>query len=150
MGILKRIRSSREARLVGELASVAGSQQLLAERLRRHARQCSAPGVAAGLEELADREARHASVLSAMLARRGAALKAPESYFRDGANAWERVSADLELFLEIHRLLSRLVIDLEEIQPRLATELREIAEHDEQNLGELRTLTLKLDPQALD
>jgi HPt (histidine-containing phosphotransfer) domain-containing protein len=150
MGILKRVRSSRGARLIGELASVAASQRLLADRLHRHAHQCSSPAVAAGLEELAEREAGHERALSAMVARRGARLKAPEAYFRDGANNWERISADLELFLEIHRALSRQVIDWEDVDALLAAELRQIAEHDERNLGELRTLALKLDPQALD
>ncbi len=133
-----------------ELAEIAGRNQVLADRLQRHARLCPSPTVAAALEQLADKEAGHARSLSTLLAQHGVAAKPPQAPLRDGANNWERVGADLQLLIEISRALNRQSIDWESLEPELAALLREMAEHDDQNAVELRQLTVKLDPQALD
>jgi hypothetical protein len=152
MGILQRIRSSLapQTRLFAELAQIAGRNEILADRLHRHARLCPSPTVATALEQVADKQAAHARSLSTLLAQHGVAAKPPDVPLRDGANNWERVGADLQLLMEISRALSRQSIDWESLEPELAALLRGMAEHDDQDAVELRQLTVKLDPQALD
>ena len=52
--------------------------------------------------------------------------------------------------LELRAKMNQQALHWEGIDPALAARLRTIALEDDRNLGELRELALKCDPQALD
>jgi hypothetical protein len=152
MGILQRIFSAPapEARILPELAEIAGRHRELASRLARHAELCAYPNIAAGLRALAARQAEHARALDALLAERHAWSKLPRPLGADGASNWQRLSGDLELLLELTRAMNQQALHWEGIDAGFAARLRTIAREDDRGLGELRELALKCDPQALD
>ena len=152
MGILQRIwsGSSPEEQLIPELADIAGRHQELAARLGRHARACAFPIIASGLASLAERASDHARALSAMLRERGAWSKLPNATGNEGSNNWERVHLDLALLLELTRAMNRQALGWEHVDADFASLLRTIAARDDRDLGQLRELSLRCDPQALD
>jgi hypothetical protein len=152
MGILQRMwhGTSAEEQLVSELSDIAGRHQELAERLARHAKSCIYPNIASGLASLAERASDHARALSAMLRERQAWSKLPKAPGADGSNNWERVRLDLALLLELTRAMNRQALQWESVDADFASLLRTIATRDDRDLGELRELALRCDPQALD
>jgi hypothetical protein len=152
MGILQRIFATPapEARLLSELAEIAGRHQELANRLARHAELCAYPNIAAGLRGLAARQAEHARALDAILADRHTWSKLPRPLGAGGASNWQRIGGDLELLLELTGGMNQQALHWEGIDAALAARLRTIAREDDRGLGELRELALKCDPQALD
>ncbi len=152
MGILQRLwsASAPEERLLAGLADVAGRHQELAGRLARHAELCAYPNVASGLAALATRQSEHARTLDAILSERHVWSRLPRPMGAEGASNWARVSGDLALMLELTREMNQQALRWEGIDPALAARLRAIALEDDRGLGELRELTLKCDPQALD
>jgi hypothetical protein len=151
MGILHRITTalSPEERLLSELADITGRHHELADRLARHAGLCAYPNIAAGLVALAAREAEHARALDAILSGRHVWSKLPRPMDGEGSNNWARIGADLALLLDLSREMNQQALRWEGIDP-FAARLRAIASEDNNNLGELRELALKCDPQALD
>jgi hypothetical protein len=152
MGILQKIwrRSSAEEELVSELAEIAGRHQQLADQLTRHAQLCKYPNIASGLASLAESASDHAHALSAMLRERKAWSRLPQLSDSEGSNNWERVHADLAMLLDLTRGMNRQALRWEAIDADFASLLRTIAMRDDRDLGQLRDLALKCDPQALD
>ncbi|HYB91855.1 MAG TPA: hypothetical protein VEC38_12505 [Candidatus Binataceae bacterium] len=152
MGFFDKLRSaiSPETRLVEELAEVAGRNEILVERLNRHATKCSYPNLKAGLQAIAARESAHAKMLRAVLTERNTWPKFPEQTGHEGANNWERLSGDLSILAAIASGLRRAAAIWEAVDPALADRLSELADEDDACESELRRLTLKCDPQALD
>ncbi len=152
MGILQRIRGGLqpETRLLEELAEIAGRRRELAARLARHGARCAYPNIARGLGELSARAAERARALDALLRERDVWPKLPEDSAADGASNWQRLSGDLALLLELARAMNRQALQWEGIDSALAARLRDAAVADNRDMGELRELALKCDPQALD
>lgn len=152
MGILHRIRTaiSPEEKLLAELADLAGRHRELAERLARDAALCAYPTMADALRALAAHETDHARALDLMLAERHAWSKLPHPLGAPGSSNWQRLSADLALLLELLGEMNQQVIGWERVDTAFAARLRAIELEDDRNLGELRELTLRCDPQALD
>jgi hypothetical protein len=139
-----------EERLLAELADIAGRHQELAARLAHHAGLCAYPNIAAGLGALAAREAEHARTLDALLSERHLWSKLPRPTDAGGSSNWQRVSSDLALILELAREMNEQALHWEGIDLAFAARLHTIAIEDNRNIGELRELALKCDPQALD
>jgi hypothetical protein len=152
MGIIQRIFAAPapEARMLSELAEIAGRHQELANRLARHAELCSYPNIAAGLRALAARQAEHARTLDTILADRRVWSKLPRPPGLDGASNWQRMNGDLEILFELTRAMNQQALHWEGIDAAFAAQLRTIAREDDRGLGELRELALRCDPQALD
>jgi hypothetical protein len=139
-----------EVRLLAELANIAGRHQELADRLAHHAGLCIYPNIAGGLTALAACEAKHAGTLDTLLSGRHAWSKLPRPMGAEGSSNWQRVSEDLALLLELAREMNEQALHWEAIDPPFAGRLHTIALEDSRNIGEVRKLALKCDPQALD
>lgn len=152
MGILQRIRGrvSIDAPLLEELAELTGRHRELAARLARHGARCAYPNIARGLGDLAARAAEHAGALDTLLRERNVWSRLPDDTAADGASNWQRISSDLALLLELARAMNHQVLRWESVDSALAERLRDIALADNRDLGDLRELALKCDPQALD
>ena len=152
MGILQRIRSliSTEARLLDDLAALAGKNQGLVDRLHRHAQRCKYEQMAPVLTELASKEQAHVKALSTILSEHRTWAKLPEAPTHEGLNDWERLSGDLELLSEIGLSMGQLAVFWEGLNTVITERLREISAEDSENSRTLRILALKADPHALD
>ncbi len=152
MGILEKIGLSApsEERLLDELTELAGRNQALVDRLRRHTDICPYPGMKQALERLAAQEATHVNALNAILTPLGRWLSLKDLPSRDGANSWERITGDLEILSRLSIELGRHAMRWEAVNPGIAERLRTLVDEDAGVLSELRKLALKSDPQALD
>jgi hypothetical protein len=152
MEIFKRLRSafSERDRLMRRLAEIAGRCEVLVERLRRHGGMCVYPALADGVRALAAIEARHERVLRSILAERECWPRQPEFPPREGANNWERLSGDTVMLLAFARELHRHALEWEGEDPALAERLAQVAAEADESEAQLRALSLKCDPQALD
>ena len=152
MGIIERIYAalSPRTRLIAELAAIAGHYEALAVNLRRHADECAYPNIKAGLARLAASEEVQANKLRELLRARGASPRLADLPLHDGSSNWERLKRDLELQVRLVRDLNLQVPEWAGIDAELSARLREFAAREDRNIGELRDLTLKCDPQALD
>jgi len=152
MGIIERIHAAFSPRtsLLAELAETAGHVEALASNLRRHADECAYPNIKAGLGRLAQSETAQANALRELLLDRGAWPRLPDVSVHDGSNNWERLKRDLELQVRLVRELNLQIPEWASVDSDLSERLREFAAKEDENIGELRDLTLKCDPQALD
>ena len=152
MGILEKIHSalSPRVRLLDQLARSAGRFEMLASNLKHDADLCTYPNLKAGLERLAAAETRQANTLRELLLARGAWPKMPDTQARVGSSNWERLNASLALQVHLLRDLNLEIAEWEHLDPALAERLREFAAQEDRSLAELRDLTLRCDPQALD
>jgi len=139
-----------EERLLADLAQIAGRHQELADRLTRHAGLCAYPNIAGGLGALAVREAGHARALDTLLGQRHVWSKPPRPTSTEGSSNWQRVSGDLAMMIGLARDMNEQALHWEGIEPPLAARLHAMALEDSRNIGELRELALRCDPQALD
>jgi hypothetical protein len=151
MGFLHRLFSPDSARteLLEELAVLAGRNQGLIDRLKRHAALTS-PNIKTGVEALAEKEAAHVKVINSILADHNVWAKLPEAALHDGSSNWARLSADLG---EISALAAALRINAmkwESVDEAVAEKLLQLAIEDDDRESELRKLTLKCDALALD
>ena len=152
MGILEKIglSVSSEDRLLDELTDLAGRNQTLVDRLRRHTEICPYPSMKQALQRLAAKEASHVNALNAILTPHGRWASLRELPSRNGANSWERITGDLELLSRLSVELGRNAMHWEAVNPEIAERLRTLVDEDAAVLDELRKLALKSDPQALD
>ncbi|HKV55461.1 MAG TPA: hypothetical protein VJN94_12560 [Candidatus Binataceae bacterium] len=152
MGIVERIRSSLSPRirLLRQFAETAGRAETLAANLARHAELCIFPTLKAGLEQLTAAEATQANAMRELLFENGSWPQTPKPSAHDGSNNWERLRSDLDLQVEILRALHFQLAEWASIDAAVADRLRQFAEEEDRNIWQLRDLTLKCDPQALD
>ena len=152
MGFFDRLRTpvSNEAGLLEELAVIAGRNQGLVERMRRHADICPYPNIKAGVAALAEKEVRHVKALNAILSDRNVWAKLPELPLHDGSNNWARLSGDLALLASLAADLRLASVKWEPINEPLSIRLRELANEDDVHESELRKLAMKCDAMALD
>jgi hypothetical protein len=151
MGLLDRLRSAiSRPRLIDELAILAGQSEALVNRLRRHGERTMYPGIAQEVRAITNKEAAHEKTLRGILAERGLWPRPPEEVPHEGSSNWERLSGDLEILLLFSQELHRHAMRWEGENPELSRTLMKIADEASQSEYELRRLTAKLDPQALD
>jgi hypothetical protein len=152
MGFFQRLRSSgsSEASLLEELAVLAGKNQGLVERMRRHAEICPYPNIKAGVAALAEKEARHVKALNAILSDRNVWAKLPELPLHDGSNNWARLSGDLAILASLAADLRLASVKWEPVNEALSIQFRELANKDDEHESELRKLAMKCDAMALD
>jgi hypothetical protein len=151
MGFFQRLFSPASARaeLLEELAAIAGRNQGLIERLKRHAPLTSS-NIRTGVEALAAKEAGHLKVLHSILADNNVWAKLPEAALHDGSNNWARLSGDLEVLGELAAELRLNAMRWESVDDGVAATLLELAIEDEARESELRKLAMMCDAMALD
>lgn len=152
MGFFQRLFSpvSVRSELLEELAVLAGRNQGLVDRLKRHAALISSSNIKTGVEALAEKEAAHVKLIHSILADHNVWAKLPQPALHDGSNNWARLSGDLEL---IGALAAELRIDAmkwESVDESVAAKLLQLAIEDDDRESELRKLALKCDALALD
>ncbi len=151
MGFFQRLFSPASARaeLLEELAVLAGRNQGLVERLKRHAALTST-NIKIGVEALAEKEAAHVKVIHSILADHNVWTKLPEPALHDGSNNWARLSGDLEVLRVLAADLHDNAMKWESVDEGVAERLRQVADDDDDRESELRKLALKCDALALD
>jgi hypothetical protein len=151
MGFFQRLFTPASARgeLLEELAAIAGRNQGLIERLKRHAPLTSS-NIKTGVEALAEKEAGHLKVLHSILADNNVWAKLPEAALHDGSNNWARLSGDLEVLGELAAELRLNAMRWESVDDGVAATLLELAIEDEVRESELRKLAMMCDAMALD
>src|SRR5580692_6111936 len=151
MGFFQRLFSPVSARteLLEELAVLAGRNQGLVDRLKRHATLSSA-NIKAGVEALAEKEAGHVKVLNSILADNSVWSRLPEAALHDGSNNWARLSGDLEVLGTLEADHRRNAMKWESVDDGIAATLLELALEDEVRESELRKLAMMCDAMALD
>lgn len=152
MGLLDKLRAAfaPRPRLLEELEELAGHSEVLVKRLRSHARMCPYPVIAKEIAELAEREANHEKTLRAILSDHGRWPRPPKTEAHEGSNNWERLSRDLEILLEFTQAMNRHALKWEGSNPASAQRLLAVAREAADDEMELRTITAKCDPLALD
>jgi bacterioferritin (cytochrome b1) len=152
MSIADRIRLllSRRKRLLNRLAETAADAETLAANLTRHTELCSYPTLRAGLERLAAVETAQANAMRELLLQNGGWPKLSSTLPHQGSSNWERLSNDLALQVKILRGLNSQLSEWSSIDPQIAERLRVSATEEDRHIAQLRDLTLKCDPQALD
>jgi hypothetical protein len=152
MGFFQKRRSpaSSEVGLLEELAVLAGKNQGLVERMRKHAAILPAQNIKAGVIALAEKEARHVKQLNAILSDHNVWAKLPELPLHDGSNNWARLSGDLELLGTIAADLRLASVKWEAVNQAISNQLRDLANDDDGHESELRKLAMKCDAMALD
>ena len=141
---------SPKSRLLNRLAETAAEAEALAGNLTRHTELCTYPTLRAGLQALAAAETAQANTMRQLVLRNGVSPKVPLLPPHQGASNWERLSNDLALQVKIVRALRSQVSEWSAIDPLIAAQLDECATAEDRHIGQLRDLTLKCDPQALD
>jgi hypothetical protein len=151
MGFFRKLFSpaSDRAELLDQLAALAGRNQGLVDRLKRHA-TLAAANIKAGVEALAEAEAGHVKVLNSILADRDVWSKLPKPALHDGSNNWARLSGDLEVLRSLAADLRLNAMKWEAVDEGVAATLLELAIEDEDRESELRQIALKCDALALD
>jgi hypothetical protein len=151
MGFFQRLFSPASARaeLLEELSAIAGRNQGLVDRLKRHA-PLSASNIQTGVEALAEKEAGHVKVLNSILADHNVWAKLPEAALHDGSNNWARLSGDLEVLETLAADLRLNAMKWESVDDGVAATLLELAIEDEVRESELRKLAMMCDAMALD
>jgi len=152
MGFFEKLFSPASARteLLEELAVLAGRNQGLVDRLKRHAALTSSSNIKTGAEALAKKEAAHVKVLNSILADRNVWAKLPEAPLHDGSNDWARLSGDLEVIGVLAAELRSNAMKWESVDEDVAAKLLQLAIEDDERGSELRKLALKCDALALD
>ena len=151
MGFFQRLFSPASARaeLLEELAVLAGHNQGLVERLKRHA-PMTASNIKTGVEALAEKEAGHVKVLHSILADNNVWSKLPEAALHDGSNNWARLSGDLEVLGTLAADLRRNAMKWESVDEEIVAKLRQLAAEADNHESELRKLAMMCDAMALD
>ena len=141
--------ASARAELLEQLSALAGRNEGLVERLKRHAALASG-NIRTGVEALADKETAHVKLLHSILADHNVWAKLPEPALHDGANNWQRLSGDLEVLRELTAELRNNAMKWESVDEGVAAALMQLAIEDDERESELRKLALKCDTLALD
>lgn len=151
MGLLQRLFSpvSPREELLEDLAVLAGHNQELVDRLKRHAPLAS-PNISAGAEAIAKKEESHVKVINSILADHNVWAKLPQPALHDGANNWARLSGDLQIIGALGAELRSLAMKWESVDETVAATLLQLAIEDADRESELRNLALRCDPLALD
>ena len=151
MGFLQRLFSPASVRteLLEELAAIAGRNQGLVDRLKRHAPLAGA-SIKPGVEALVEKEAAHVRLLHSILADHNVWAKLPEPALHDGSNNWERLSGDLAVLAELASDFRKNAMKWESVDDDVVARLRQLAMEADDHESDLRKLAMKCDALALD
>jgi hypothetical protein len=151
IGFLRRLFSpaSMRTELLEELSVLAGRNEGLVMRLKRHASQ-TAENIKTGIEAIAAKEAEHLKVLHAILADHNVWAKMPEAALHDGSNNWARLSGDLEVLGQLAADLRTNAMKWESVNEGIAQKLLGLAGDDDIQESELRKQAMKCDALATD
>ena len=151
MGFFQKLFSPASARaeLLEQLAVIAGHNQSLVDRLRRHA-ALSGVSIKPGVEALAEKEAAHVKLLNSILADHNVWAKLPEPALHDGSNNWARLSGDLAVLAALASDLRLNAMKWESVDEEIVAKLRQLAAEDDNHESELRKLAMMCDAMALD
>lgn len=151
MGFFQRLFSPASARveLLEELAVLAGRNQGLVDRLKRHAVLAS-PNIRTVVEALAKKEELHVRLIHSILADHNVWAKLPQPALHDGSSNWGRLSGDLEVLAALAAGLRLNAMKWESVDEAVAEQLLQLAIEDGDRESELRKLALKCDALALD
>jgi hypothetical protein len=151
MGFLQRLFSpvSMQTELLEELSVLAGRNEGLVERLKRHAAQTSG-NIKTAVEAVAQKEAAHLKVLHTILADHNVWAKLPEAALHDGSNNWARLSGDLEVLGQLAADLRTTATKWESVDDGIAQKLLQLAGDDDLQESELRKQAMKCDALAED
>ena len=151
MGFFQKLFSpvSARAELLEELAAIAGHNQGLVDRLRRHA-ALSGVSIKSGVEALAEKEAAHVKMLNSILADHNVWAKLPEAALHDGSNNWARLIGDLAVLAALASDLRLNAMKWESVDEEIVGKLRQLATEDDTHESELRKLAMMCDAMALD
>ena len=151
MGFLQRLFSpvSMQTELLEELSVLAGRNEGLVERLKRHAAQTSG-NIKTGVEAVAQKETAHLKVLHTILADHNVWAKLPEAALHDGSNNWARLSGDLEVLGQLAADLRTTATKWESVDVGIAQKLLQLAGDDDLQESELRKQAMKCDALAED
>jgi len=152
MGFFQRLFSpvSVRSELLEELAVIAGRNQGLVDRLKRHAALISSSNIKTGVEALAEKEAAHVKLIHSILADHNVWAKLPQAALHDGSNNWARLSGDLEVIGALAAELHINAMKWESVDEAVAAKLLQLSTEDDDRESELRKLALKCDALALD
>jgi bacterioferritin (cytochrome b1) len=145
-----RLLLSPRKRLLDRLAETAADAEALAANLTRHTEMCTYPTLRAGLAEVAAAETAQANAMRQLLLENDVWPKLANRPLHEGSSNWERLRNDLDLQVKILRALRSQFSEWSAINPQIARRLRESANDQDRHIEQLRDLTLKCDPQALD
>ena len=141
---------SPRTRLLNRLAEIAADSEMLAANLTRHTEMCSYPTLRASLGELAAAETVHANSIRQLLSENGVWPKLAAPPPHEGSSNWERLRSDLALQTKILRALNSQFSEWIGIDPHMAERLRKSATEQDRRIEQLRDLTLRCDPQAIN
>jgi bacterioferritin (cytochrome b1) len=152
MSIVEKIRLllSPRSRLLNRLAETTADAETLAADLTRHTEMCSYPTLRAGLKDLAAAETAQADMMRRLLLQNGGCPKIPNKPSHEGSSNWERLQKDLALQIKILRALQSQLAEWVPVDLPMAERLRQSLIEADRHIEQLRDLTLKCDPQALD
>jgi len=152
MDIVTKIREllSPKRRLLNRLSETAAAAETLAANLSRHTEMCSYPTLKAGLEEVSCAAIEQANTIRQLLLQQGVWPKLASQPLHEGSSNWERLHNDLALQVRIHRALISQLAEWTATDSQIAERLRQSANEQNRQIGRLRDLTLRCDPQALD
>ena len=151
MGFFQKLFSPASARteLLEELAVIAGRNEGLVNRLKRHA-ALTAGNVKAGVEAIAEKQAAHIKVFHSILAEYNIWERLPEEPLHYGSNNWARLSGDLEVLGALAADLRKSSVKWESVDQGVAEKLLQLAGEDDLHESELRKQAAKCDAMALD
>ena len=151
MGFFQRLFSPESARteLLEALAVLAGRNQGLVNRLKRHA-ALTTGNIKTGVEAIAEKQAAHIKAFHSILAEYNMWEKLPEDALHDGSNNWARLSGDLEVMGGLIADLRTNSMKWESVDQGIAEKLLQLAVEDEVQENELRKQASKCDALALD
>jgi hypothetical protein len=100
--------------------------------------------------DLATAETAQANSMRQLLLENGVWPRLPSSPLHEGSSNWERLRNDLTLQIKILRSLHSQFVEWIAIDPQIGERLSQSAAEEDRRIEQLRDLTLRCDPQALD
>jgi len=141
---------TQRGRLLGQLATVTGRMQGLAERLVRHAELCVYPQNKARIEEVAAAIKTHLKILNTILSENRVWARLPQMPAHQGSNIWERISADQILLSRLYLDLNQQAVRWQAVDADVAERLWSVVNEQIALIDVLQEIAARSDPQAID
>jgi hypothetical protein len=152
MELLEKITQSltQRGRLLGQLATLAGRMQGLADRLVRHAELCVYPQMDTKIEEVAAAVKSNTKILNSILSENRVWAKLPEMPAHQGTNNWERISGDQILLSRLNVDLNQQAVRWQAVDADIAARLWSVINEQTALIDTLQEIAVRSDPQAID
>jgi hypothetical protein len=152
MELLEKISQSltQRGRLLGQLATLTGRMQGLADRLVRHAELCVYPQMDAKIEEVAAAVKNNTKILNSILSENRVWARLPEMPAHQGTNNWERISGDQILLSRLNVDLNQQAVRWQAVDADVAERLWSVINEQTALIDALQEIAVRSDPQALD